>query len=84
MGFPLWSLESLSRSPSWNWPHQSGASAGFVLRVSRCHKGRVAADLIPIVAVALTLTTAWVLAIIMLIRTCLSFTLELELTGRWP
>ena len=58
--------------PSWNWPHQRGASAGFVLHISRCHQGRVAADLIPIIAVALTLTTAWVLAIIMLIRTCLS------------
>ena len=57
---------------------------GFVRRVSRCHKGLVAADLIHIVAVELRFTTAWVLAIIMLIRTCLSLTLELELTGRWP
>ena len=29
-------------------------------------------------------TSAGVLAIIVIIRTFLSFTLELELTGRWP
>ncbi len=44
----------------------------------------VAADIIHTVAVELTFETVGVLAIIVAIRTFLSFTLELELTGRWP
>ena len=44
----------------------------------------VAADIIHTVAVELTFQTVGVLAIIVLIRTFLSFTLEVELTGRWP
>ena len=44
----------------------------------------VAGDIIHTVAVELTFTTVGVLAIIVLIRTFLSFTLELELRGRWP
>lgn len=44
----------------------------------------VAADIIHTVAVELTFRTAGVLAIIVLIRTFLSFTLELELSGKWP
>ena len=44
----------------------------------------VAADIIHTVAVELTFTTVGVLAIVVLIRTFLSFTLDVELTGRWP
>lgn len=44
----------------------------------------VAGDIIHTVAVELTFQTVGVLAIIVLIRTFLSFTLEVELTGRWP
>ncbi len=44
----------------------------------------VAADIVHTVAVELNFSTVGVLAIIVLIRTFLSFTLELELTGRWP
>jgi len=44
----------------------------------------VAADIIHTVAVELTYETVTVLAIIVAIRTFLSFTLEVELTGRWP
>lgn len=44
----------------------------------------VAADIIHTVAVKLTFETVGVLAIIVLIRTFLSFTLEVELTGKWP
>jgi uncharacterized membrane protein len=44
----------------------------------------VAADIIHTVAVELTFETVGVLAIVVLIRTFLSFTLEVELTGRWP
>jgi uncharacterized membrane protein len=44
----------------------------------------VAADIIHTVAVELNLNTVGVLALVVLIRTFLSFTLEVELTGRWP
>jgi uncharacterized membrane protein len=44
----------------------------------------VAGDIIHTVAVELTFETVGVLAIIVLIRTFLSFALEVELNGRWP
>ncbi|GER22231.1 hypothetical protein NCCP1664_07280 [Zafaria cholistanensis] len=44
----------------------------------------VAADIIRTVAVAPTFDSVGVLALIVLIRTFLSFSLELEITGRWP
>ena len=44
----------------------------------------VAADIIHTVAVELNFETVGVLAIIVLIRTFLSFALTVELTGRWP
>jgi uncharacterized membrane protein len=44
----------------------------------------VAADIIRTVAVEPTFENAGVLAVIVIIRTFLSFTLELELSGRWP
>jgi uncharacterized membrane protein len=44
----------------------------------------VAADIIRTVAIAPTFTSLGVLAVIVLIRTFLSFSLELEVTGRWP
>lgn len=44
----------------------------------------VAADIIHTVAVDLSFQTVGVLLLIVLIRTFLSFTLEVELTGNWP
>ncbi len=44
----------------------------------------VGADIIRTVAVKPTFTSAGVLALIVVIRTFLSFSLELEITGRWP
>ena len=44
----------------------------------------MAADIIRTVAVTPTFESVGVLAIIVLIRTFLSFSLELEITGRWP
>lgn len=44
----------------------------------------IAADIVYTVAVALTFESLGALAIIVLIRTFLSFALEMELTGRWP
>ena len=44
----------------------------------------VAGDIVLTVAVTPTLTSVGVLAAIVLIRTFLSFTLEVEIEGRWP
>jgi len=44
----------------------------------------VAADIIRTVAISPTFTSVGVLALIVLIRTFLSWTLELELEGSWP
>ena len=44
----------------------------------------VAGDIIRTVAVEFTFESVGVLATIVIIRTFLSITLELELTGRWP
>lgn len=44
----------------------------------------IAADIIHTVAVDLTFQTVGVLGAIVLIRTFLSFMLEVELTGKWP
>lgn len=44
----------------------------------------VAADIIHTVAVELSYKSVGVLAAILVIRTFLSFTLELELSGNWP
>lgn len=44
----------------------------------------VAADIIHTVALELTFETVGVLALIVIIRTFLSFTLELEVSGQWP
>jgi uncharacterized membrane protein len=44
----------------------------------------VAADIIRTVAVTPTLASVGVLGLIVLIRTFLSFSLEVEVTGRWP
>jgi uncharacterized membrane protein len=44
----------------------------------------VAADIIRTVAVTPTFASVGVLGLIVLIRTFLSFSLELEITGRWP
>ena len=44
----------------------------------------VAADIIRTVAISPTFTSVGILALIVLIRTFLSWTLELELEGSWP
>src|SRR4051812_20786711 len=44
----------------------------------------VAADIIRTVAIAPTFSNVGILAIVVLIRTFLSITLQLEIEGRWP
>jgi uncharacterized membrane protein len=44
----------------------------------------VAGDIVRTVAASPSLTSVAILAVIVLIRTFLSFSLEVEITGRWP
>ncbi|MCL4501939.1 MAG: DUF1622 domain-containing protein [Deltaproteobacteria bacterium] len=44
----------------------------------------IASDIVGTVAVGPTFRDLWVLALLVAIRTFLSFSLELEITGRWP
>lgn len=44
----------------------------------------IAADIIYTVSAELTFESIGVLALVIVIRTFLSFTLEVEVTGRWP
>lgn len=44
----------------------------------------IAADIIETVTVKMTLDSVLVLGLLVLVRTFLSFSLEVELTGRWP
>jgi len=71
--------------------HRSDFSAAY--RLYRQSLGRaillglellVAGDIIRTVAVSPTFTSVGVLAVIVLVRTFLSFSLEVELEGRWP
>lgn len=75
------------------WGRRARESAGSSIEGARQGLGRgillgleffVAADIIHTVAVDLSLETVAVLAIVVLIRTFLSFTLHVELNGRWP
>lgn len=71
----------------------AGPSGGDAYKALRSNLGRsillglellVAADIINTVAVEPTLTSIAVLAGIVAIRTFLSFSLELEIEGKWP
>jgi uncharacterized membrane protein len=73
--------------------HVRHEGAATVYRSFRQHLGRaillglellVAADIIRTVSEVPTLEKVTVLAVIVLIRTFLSFALEVELEGRWP
>ncbi|MCE5278358.1 MAG: DUF1622 domain-containing protein [Planctomycetaceae bacterium] len=44
----------------------------------------VAADIVKTVGLELSFSSVAVLGLVVLIRTFLSFTLEVEMTGRWP
>jgi uncharacterized membrane protein len=78
---------------TWMTWRESGDAGVDPYRAYRRRVGRatllglellVAADIIRTVAVRPTFTSAGVLAVIVLIRTFLSMSLEVELDGRWP
>ena len=73
--------------------HYRKEAEGFAYRIYRRQLGRsiilgleflIAGDIIRTVIVADTLTNVTILGLIIIIRTFLSFTLYLEVEGRWP
>jgi uncharacterized membrane protein len=68
--------------------HETGVYAQFRQQLGRAIllglELLVAADIIRTVAVTPTLESVAVLGVIVLVRTFLSFSLEVELTGAWP
>ena len=72
----------LRREPLLRIYRQSRSSFGRVLLLGI--EFLVAGDIIRTVAVDLTFTSVGVLGLLVAVRTFLSFTLELEIEGRWP
>jgi uncharacterized membrane protein len=68
------------REPSVYVPYRRALGRSILLGLELL----VAADIIRTVAITPTLESVAVLAGIVLIRTFLSFSLELEISGRWP
>jgi uncharacterized membrane protein len=70
------------------WRGVEGVYAAFRQRIGRAIllglELLVAADIIRTVAITPTLESVAVLGAIVLVRTFLSFSLEVELNGRWP
>lgn len=84
---------ALASSLYFLWQLLNGSVLGDSYQAYRANLGRgillgleflIAADIIGTVAVEPTLQNLGVLAIIVVIRTFLSFTLEVEIQGHWP
>ena len=93
LGIAIISIIALYALVHGGWRMVKGDSLSDIQQQMRQQLGRgillgleflIAADIIHTVAVELTFETVGVLALVVLIRTFLSFTLELELTGKWP
>jgi uncharacterized membrane protein len=93
LGIAIISIIALYALVHGGWRLVKGDSLSDIQQQIRQQLGRgillgleflIAADIIHTVAVELTFETVGVLALVVLIRTFLSFTLELELTGKWP
>jgi uncharacterized membrane protein len=84
----LGALLAASRAAQWVSHRQTNTYRRFRQQLGRSIllglELLVAADIIRTVAVTPTLQSVLVLALIVAIRTFLSFSLELEISGRWP
>lgn len=89
----LSALYSLTWGAIQRFRHGDGSNALIIWQKVRQRMGRgillgleflIAADIIHTVAVEFTYEAIGVLALIVFVRTFLSFTLELEIEGRWP
>jgi uncharacterized membrane protein len=93
LGVAVLALGVLAGVAMFVWRAARPATRGRAYAPSRRFLGRsillgleilVAGDIIRTVAVTPTFTSVGVLAIIVVIRTFLSFALEVELNGHWP
>lgn len=81
--FALWRSWIVYRTPSSETPYEA-FRATFGRSVLVGLEVLVAADLIRTIAVEPTLSNLYVLALLVAIRTFLSWSLEVEIDGRWP
>jgi uncharacterized membrane protein len=93
LGIAIIVLGAIFSSLYFLWQLLNGGMLADSYQAYRANLGRgillgleflIAADIIGTVAVEPTLENLGVLAIIVLIRTFLSFTLEVEIQGHWP
>jgi uncharacterized membrane protein len=93
VGIAIIVLGAIVSSMYFLWQLLNGGVLAEAYQAYRANLGRgillgleflIAADIIGTVAVEPTLENLGILAIIVLIRTFLSFTLEVEIQGRWP
>jgi uncharacterized membrane protein len=78
-GLYLWNLTRADQATAYEL-YRKGLARSILLGLELL----VAGDIIRTVVVAPTLNNLLILAGIVLIRTFLSFSLEMEVTGRWP
>ena len=83
-GILLSGLRALTRTPPAGLDRYSALRQDLGRAILLGLELLVAGDIIRTVAVSPTLDNMAVLGAIVLIRTFLSFSLELEITGRWP
>ncbi|MDX1990769.1 MAG: DUF1622 domain-containing protein [bacterium] len=79
-GLFLWRTLNRGKWPQTFSAYREGLGRALLLGLEIL----VAADIIRTVAVTPTIESVLILAVIVIIRTFLSWSLELELTGRWP
>jgi uncharacterized membrane protein len=83
-GIVLSALRALTKAPPAGLDRYSALRQDLGRAILLGLELLVAGDIIRTVAVSPTLENMAVLGAIVLIRTFLSFSLELEITGRWP
>ncbi|WP_243367732.1 DUF1622 domain-containing protein [Microvirga solisilvae] len=92
-GIAIIVLGALGATAAFLWQILQGRSGDMAYSLYRSNLGRaillgleflVAADIINTVAIEPTLQSLLILGGIILIRTFLSFSLEVEIEGRWP
>jgi uncharacterized membrane protein len=78
--FFLWRL--VKKRGGEDWVHQYRSDLGKAILLGL--EFLIASDIVGTVAVGLTFQDLGVLGLLVVIRTFLSFALELEISGRWP
>jgi uncharacterized membrane protein len=85
---PFWNGSSLLRWPSRFWPFEHDIYRQYKTRLGKALmlglEVLIAADIVGTVALEATLESIVFLGLLVLIRTFLSWSLAVEIEGRWP